>query len=312
MKVLRRILGVMVMIAGVIGLLMSLAGLAGIWIAKPTVESGLDATISTLNSSITTSQKVMVITSDALGATVDSVDALSTMLGATALSVESTGPVLESIRSFMGDTLPSTLESASSSLQAAQQGAAILDSTMKSLDSFRFLMSSVPVVGAFIQPPKESYNPEVSLADSLGDVATNLEDLPTMFTDLAANLDKADDSLGTIQSSLETMSTSVGAISKSLGDYQSMVEQSNASMENLKTMLTNFQTNLSTYLTIAAVVLSLFFFWLLAAQVVIFSQGYELYQGTAGRMESSESEVVVNTEAVVEAKVEAEPEGKID
>jgi hypothetical protein len=32
--------------------------------------------------------------------------------------------------------------------------------------------------------------------------------------------------------------------------------------------------------------LSLFFGWLLVAQVVILSQGWELFQGTAGRMES--------------------------
>jgi hypothetical protein len=42
-----------------------------------------------------------------------------------------------------------------------------------------------------------------------------------------------------------------------------------------------------------ALVLSLFFLWLLAAQVVILSQGWELYQGTAGRMEGAAPEPVV-------------------
>ena len=35
---------------------------------------------------------------------------------------------------------------------------------------------------------------------------------------------------------------------------------------------------------------ALMLLWLLAAQVVILSQGWELYQGTAGRMESGEEE----------------------
>ena len=35
-----------------------------------------------------------------------------------------------------------------------------------------------------------------------------------------------------------------------------------------------------------ATALTLFFAWLLAAQVVILSQGRELYRGTADRMES--------------------------
>jgi len=32
------------------------------------------------------------------------------------------------------------------------------------------------------------------------------------------------------------------------------------------------------------IVLSVFFLWLLAAQIVILSQGWELFQGTADRM----------------------------
>ena len=44
------------------------------------------------------------------------------------------------------------------------------------------------------------------------------------------------------------------------------------------------ESNLARILNIATIVLVLFFLWLLAAQVVIFSQGYELYHGTAGNM----------------------------
>ncbi len=56
-------------------------------------------------------------------------------------------------------------------------------------------------------------------------------------------------------------------------------------MDNLLTMLTNVQNNLPKILNGVATVLSLFFVWLLATQVVILSQGWELYQGTASRME---------------------------
>jgi hypothetical protein len=58
-------------------------------------------------------------------------------------------------------------------------------------------------------------------------------------------------------------------------------------MENLISVLTNVQNNLTTILNGVAIVFSIFFLWLLAAQVVILSQGWELYQGTADRMESS-------------------------
>jgi len=69
-----------------------------------------------------------------------------------------------------------------------------------------------------------------------------------------------------------------------------MISQSQSSMEDLSAMLTNVQSNLDNILNGTAIALSVFFFWLLAAQVVIFSQGWELFQGTAGRMEGGADE----------------------
>ena len=55
----RRILGVLVMIAGILGLVLSLAGLVMVWVAKPSVSGYANTTIDTLNDSIVTSQNVM-------------------------------------------------------------------------------------------------------------------------------------------------------------------------------------------------------------------------------------------------------------
>lgn len=290
MRAIRRILGVLVMIAGILGLAISLAGLISVWVVKPTVASTLNTTIQTLDTSIQTSQKAMEVTGQALGATVDSVDALSTMLSTTATSVEDTQPVLDQLNVMLGKTVPSTLESASASLKTAQQAAVVLDSAIKSLENFQALMSAVPLVGGFVEKPKQAYNPQVPLADSLGELATNLDGLPATFTEMSANLNKVDDNLVTIKGSLTTMSTSVGRISSSLSEYQAMIGQSQSSMDDLSAMLTSVQNNLDNILNGTAIVLSVFFFWLLAAQVVIFSQGWELFQGTAGRMENGSAE----------------------
>jgi methyl-accepting chemotaxis protein len=286
MKSLRRLLGVFVMIAGILGLVLSLAGLVSVWVVKPTVVGYVNSTILTLENSISTSQKAMEVTGQALSGTVASVDALSSMLSTTATTVEETQPVLDQINLMMGDTMPSTLEAATESLKTAQQAAEVLDSAIKSLDSFRAVLSATPLLGAFVDLPEEAYNPEVPLADSLGELATTLETLPETFTDMSSNLDKADDNMVSIQGNLTTMSESVDLISKSLSEYEAMVDQSQSSMDDLKSMLANIQGNLTNILNGVAIVMSLFLIWLLAAQVVILSQGWELYQGTADRMES--------------------------
>ena len=48
----------------------------------------------------------MLVTKQALGATVDSVDALSVMLSSTATSVEDTAPLIEQVNTLMGKNLP--------------------------------------------------------------------------------------------------------------------------------------------------------------------------------------------------------------
>lgn len=284
MSAFRRILGVLVMCAGVLGLLLSLAGVVFVWMVKPTVASSIDATITTLATSIRTSKKAIEITEQALQATIDSVDALSTMLSATAASVQDTQPMLDQITTFLGVNLPETMESATGSLRTAQQGAEVLDSAISSLNTFRTLLSGAPLIGSFVEQPDQPYNPEKPLAESLGELAANLEGLPDIFTQMSEDLDKADDNLLAVQESLATMSESVSLIAGSLGEYEAMVAQSQTSMDNLLAMLENIQANLATILNTAAILLSLFFLWLLAAQVVIFSQGWELFRGTADRM----------------------------
>lgn len=284
MKVLRRMLGVLVMIAGILGLLLALAGLAAVWIVKPTVSVYANATIDTLNKSVVTSKSVMVTTGEALGATVDSVDALSAMLETTAATVEDTKPILDEIDTIMSVTLPSTLKATTNSLYTAQEAARVLETTIQSLDAFRFLLADVPLVGEFIGQPEQSYTPEKPLADTLGELATNLKGLPDTFVQMSDDLSTTDDNLGSIQENLITMSDSVGQISVSLGEYERMVVQSQSSMDDLATILTNMKSNLPTILNGTAMVLTLFLAWLLAAQIVILSQGWELYHGTADRM----------------------------
>jgi hypothetical protein len=253
---------------------------------KPTVAGFANSTILTLNTTVSTSQQAMEVTGQALGATVDSVDALSDMLGTTATTVKDTNPVIDQLNLFLGVNLPSTMETATDSLKTAQQAAVVLDSSIRSLENFRTVLSAVPMVGSFVEVPAEAYNPEKPLADSLGELAANLDSLPEMFTDMSENLDKATANLDAIQADLNTMSDSVALISKSLGEYQTMIAQSQSSMDNLTTMLTNIQINLAAILNWVAIVFSVFFGWLLVAQVVILTQGWELFQGTAGRMES--------------------------
>jgi hypothetical protein len=104
---------------------------------------------------------------------------------------------------------------------------------------------------------------------------------------MSKDLAKADDNLDNVKTSLDDMSKNISRISKDLEQYRGMLADSRDSMDDLKTMLGDLQKNLPSILTMVSLALGLFFLWLLAAQAVIFSQGWELYHGTADRMEAA-------------------------
>lgn len=283
----RRILGIFVMAAGVVGLILSLAGLAGLFIILPTVGSSLETAVDTLYETIEGSQKTLAVTNEALDAAIESVDALAGMLSTTRLIVEDTQPVVTQINEVLGESLPQTMDAAGESLNAAQGAASSLESTIKSIEAFQFVLSGVPLISGFLPQGQEPYNPEKPLADSLGDLSSSIEDMPAVFEGMAKDLGKADDNLENVKTSLDDMARNITRISKDLEQYRGMLADSRNPMSDLQSLLGNLQKNLPSIMTTVSLVMGLFFLWLLAAQVVIFSQGWELYHGTAGRMESA-------------------------
>lgn len=284
MNLIRRIFGIFVMLAGLVGLLLSLAGLAGLWMARPGVNASLQNSIRTLYASADNSQKTLAITNRALEASVKSVDALAEMLATTRQIVDDTQPVLGQVNTIMGTDLPASFEAAGQSLTAAQDAAASLESAIKSFEAFQQAMAGVPLVSGLLPQNPVTYDPEVPLSDSLGDLSASIEDMPASFENMSTGLDNADDNLELVKANLEVMSTNVTGISANLQEYQAMVDESSASMGDLKTMLGGWQANLPYYLDMTALILALFLLWLLAAQIVIFSQGWELFMGTTNRM----------------------------
>jgi cytoskeletal protein RodZ len=115
-----------------------------------------------------------------------------------------------------------------------------------------------------------------------------MEDMPDIFIDMSSDLDKADDNLVLVKDSMLLMSDNVSMISDSLTQYQRMIRESKTSTDNLISILAGFQKNLDNILNVTFIVMVLFFLWLLAFQVVIFSQGWELYRGTADGMASTD------------------------
>jgi len=198
MKPLRRILGVFVMAAGVVGLILSIAGLAGLFIIRPALSSSLELAVDTLYTSVESSQKTLALTDGAMDAAINSVDSLAEMLSTTRLIVEDTQPVITQFNEVLGGNLPETFYTAGESLKAAQSAASSLESAIKSFETFQTLLSGFVLLSGGQPQEQTVYDPDTSLADSLGDLSTSIEEMPDVFEGMAKDLDQADNNLDNV------------------------------------------------------------------------------------------------------------------
>jgi DNA repair ATPase RecN len=286
------------MSAGVLGLILSLSCLAGILVVRPGLVAGVNSAVDILYTSVDTSLKATEITDDTLTATANSVEALAEMLTTTVRTVDDANLVLDQLNEITGEKLPETLEAASTSLKAAEQAANSLEGAIKSFAGFQKIVSGIPLLNAFVPKSNAVYMPEKPLAESLGEMASSLEEIPGILTGMSINIGKADENLDAIQDDMEAITENVVLIAEGFRDYKSIVKDSISSLEQMKTMLENAKEHSPRTINWITVVLALFFLWLIAAQVVIFSQGWELFHGAANRIDGPNSSSVLDSQQI--------------
>ncbi len=169
MSIIRKIIGLFLIVAAIGGLIFSIVGLTYIYRIEARVTKGLQDTVETLSQTLDTTAQGLIITEQALKGSVDTVRALQSTVETTANTIQSSAPVVDEISKLMTESLPKTIASTNTSLRTAQESAKVIDSVLSTL-------SSIPLIGSSI-----GYNPQVPLDQALGEVADSLAGLPELI-----------------------------------------------------------------------------------------------------------------------------------
>jgi chromosome segregation ATPase len=287
MTVVRRITGLLLMIAAVIGLVFSILALATIWRVEPTLITNLQNVVTLLNQTMQTTSDGLSITKDALTASVNTVANLQTSLETTATTLESTDPLLTEVVDMMQKQLPDTIRATQQSLTTAQSSAQVIDSLLGSL-------SKIPLIGSSI-----GYKPEVPLSDALGQVAQSLNGLPDSFANMEDSLRNTQGNIQKFQADMTVMADSVGQIKSSVAQYEQVVDNYQASIAQVQSQLTALSAGVPQMTRALMLGLTVFLVWMAIAQLGLFTQGFELLTESVRRdvveeiAEASENVLVV-------------------
>lgn len=265
MTIIRRIFGLLLIIAAIGGLILSIVGIYYIWRLEPAMTTGIQNTVDLLNNTLEATAQGLVVTKDALKSSVEMIGNMQTTLETTAKTIESTNPMIDDIANLMEKQLPDTIRATQQSLNTAQESAAVIDTVLGTL-------SSIPLIGSGI-----GYNPDVPLATALGDVSKSLEGLPESFAGMQENLRNTQNNVETFQADLTLVASSVGQIEDSVAQYEQVVTSYQESLAQMQTQLETLSANVPTYVHTLVIALTAFLVWMILAQIGLFTQGYEMF-----------------------------------
>jgi peptidoglycan hydrolase CwlO-like protein len=268
---LRRLIGLILILAAIGGLLISVLGLVGIWRIQPDLTKNLQASVDLIGQTLETTAQGLTVTKDALTSSVETIGNLQATIETTASTISSTQPMLDEISRMMKSDLPNTIQATQQSLFTAQQSAQVIDSVLRTL-------SSIPLIGSSI-----GYNPEVPLSDALGEVAQSLQGLPDSFTKMADSMKTTQSNVQTFEADLTVMAGSIGEIQTSVAEYEKVIGGYQASLDQVQAQLDTLSNNLPQIVRTAVIGLTVFLVWLAIAQIGLFTQGWELLTERAPR-----------------------------
>jgi hypothetical protein len=259
MMILRRLIGILVVMAAVVGIIFSVVGLIGIWRYRPAVTQTLTNNLTVFDQALNTTQDGLTIVGQVVQTTTVEVASLQTTTKALAVAIHDTNPMLASLVSLTGTDIPEAVSATQSSLASAQSSALLID--------------SVPLL------PVAAYKPEVPLATALSQVSTSLEGLKPSLVTINTSLADGKKNLAVLEIELNKISDTTKGISNTLGRAQIVIDQYQTLTTQLKQRVEAAQAVIPSWSTKITWILSFVLGWLLITQVGLVVQGLDMLRG---------------------------------
>ena len=273
----RRLIGIVLLLAAVLGLIFSLTGIAAVWVVKQRVTAYLVSTFDLIDSTLDATTAGLIVVDQTLTSTSEDITVIENTINTASKSINDTVPLLDSFTILMREDLPVSIRSTQTALSSAQAAA-------ESIEGFLVLLGSIPLL------PLGTYEPEVPLTVALGEVSSSLDPIPGSFTDMADNLQISQDNLTLISSQVDIMSENVGGLKTSLSRSQTVLVQYQGVLGSLQARVNSIKASLPGVITATAWALTILFVWLGITQIGLLTQGLERLQTERTLSISSETQ----------------------
>jgi uncharacterized phage infection (PIP) family protein YhgE len=258
----RRLSGYIFVVAAVVGILFSIYGLVEVWRAKAMLAQSVGDNLALLDQSFSTTQDGLTLVGKMLQTVSTDVSSLHATSDALVEAIHATNPMLDSLATLAGKTLPDSISATKTSLESAQGSALLIDNILGALTSIPF-------------SPVAPYKPQVPLHTALAQISTSLDDIPPSLTTINASLVAGKTNLGQVEGELTKISATVKETSDNLDSAQKIIDQYKQVISQAKTNLEAAQLSAQGWITGLAWGVTFIIVWFMISQVGLGLQGID-------------------------------------
>lgn len=255
--------GVLLMVVSIVGILFSMSGIAGVlWYRSRVINRGqhvLDVMIANLE----VAEESLVSTLHVLDQAQHMLDNTRSTVKELSGTLQDLNPMFESMAEVIGGDLPDVLDATQSTLDITQESARTVDKLLFALDSISFL-SGV------------SYDPEVTLAESIDHVGESLQDLPDSFSTLEDGIVVTGEHTAEISREINQLDVSLAGMDQDFEMARHAIQRYQGNVRELAGDLGHIRDALPRWVNVLSAGISFLILWFAVIQLGLFFQGREM------------------------------------
>lgn len=282
----KRILGLIMLLAGLALLVLALAGAYFAGDVIGSLVEGVATSLTLAEKSLDSAQDTLVLTRDTIN---DVYGGLDTAIGATANSarvLSDSRPLLDNVTAVTTQEVPEAVEGIQAALPNMIEVATVIDNTLTTLSAVG-IDREIPLPFGGSIPLRFDlgidYNPTTSFDDSLRVFEASLVGLPESMRGLESDLQTTNANLALLATDLQATSDNLATINTRVGEFLPLLDQYVALVEELSATVTQLQLQVGERLGIARLGLITLLVAVALAQLAPIYLGWELLTGRRDR-----------------------------
>ena len=302
---LRRLIGIVMLVLGLVGLVISGAGIYFGWQAVDNTFSGLDDTLSLTSESLDTAVSSLDLAKVTIGDVNGGLDTVEIAALNVAKTVTDTRPLLDQVSVVVSQSAPASVEAMQEAIPALAEVAATIDQTLIALSRFRINEDILGFslrydLGIDYQPEVPFSRAFIGLGESLDGLPEELRSVDGNLAIANANLAAISESITAISADIDTINSRVAEVPGQIDQYISIVNQINDTLKNVRTQAIQQQGTVKLVLTFVLV-------WWGLPQLALVMIGWDFLFGRRGATAAEiREDVIEDLKDDIEEMVEEE------